>query len=97
MIKEILEDLKHKRLDRGDAERLLTDYMNTRLSAQKCGWRNNDGAKAKVMANGVEDLFKPVIATLRNLDSGTYYPMTLDGIKCTNRDEVLNKLIKELK
>ena len=91
VIKSVLEMIGTRDLNTGDAVRLLYDYKNMRTTCRKRDWDD----ECKVIGNKLEDVITEILIYLRNLDSMTYYPISVrGGLRCKDRDEVLLELIK---
>lgn len=99
MSKEIIPDIidlvATRELDLFSATTMIEKYMHDRLSAHITYRRDDEGKKAKLQALELEKKIRPVLSVLKNLDSMTYYPMTIDGVTYTMADRV--KLLKYLK
>lgn len=97
----LIEDVASRALDRVDGLRIIESYLLARETAHKTSTRNDEGKKASLFANGLLDSVRKagVVPRLRMLDSMTYYPIVIEGKKyeITDRAEILNELIKELK
>jgi len=93
VVREIVAQVLSRKIDSGDAVRLLESYRGKRTSANITDWRNREGESAKELSNQLKKLVNDVLAYLRNVDSMTYYPMVVDGVGCYNREEVLRELL----
>ena len=96
----LLKDVKDKKINRGDAGRILYEYKNARNSNPASKWATDEGKFIKLQFQKFEDVIKKVgiVHILQHLDNMTRYPLVVDGVNydMSQKDELLEALIKQI-